>query len=130
VCAVHYIIWYSRIWSPCWFILRSSLVFSTQLSSTIFVNLFGFKNPKDIHRHRSNYFVSYRLLVWLTLPVGCLVSEDVSVLYATPKYIVHELTQFMYNAKEAFLNPVVTRTILDHLNSFLVKVFQLSMLAH
>jgi hypothetical protein len=68
----------------------------------------------------------YRLLVWLTLPVGCLLRENTALTQDVKQnnYIAHELTQFLHNAKEAFLNPVVTRTILDHLNIFLAKVFQ------
>lgn len=66
----------------------------------------------------------------MTLPVGCLVSgENIQQLNETSmsKHFVHELTNFLYVAKETFvLNPLATRSIFEHLNCLLanVKLFQ------
>lgn len=63
-----------------------------------------------------------RLLVGLTVPVECLVCVETSNQSPTSQHIVHELTQLLYNAKEAFLDPRATRAVLDHLNRLLEKV--------
>ena len=64
-----------------------------------------------------------RLLVGLTVPVECLVCVETSNQSPSSQHIVHELTQLLYNAKEAFLDPRATRAILDHLHRLLEKVF-------
>ena len=69
-----------------------------------------------------------RLLVQMTLPVGCLVSGETATNQrnAAPsesRVFVHELSQFLYNAKETFaLNPLATRSIFEHLNCLLANV--------
>ena len=63
-----------------------------------------------------------RLLVGLTVPVECLVCVDSSTQSPAVQHVVHELTQLLYNAKEAFLEPRATRSILDHLHRLLEKV--------
>lgn len=71
---------------------------------------------------RPPVFLTDRLLVGLTVPVECLVCVETSTQSATTQNIVHELTQLLYNAKEAFLDPRATRAVLDHLNRLLDKV--------
>lgn len=63
-----------------------------------------------------------RLLVWLTVPVECLVdaSNNRSPL---AQQVDHELTQHLYNAKEAFLDPNATRAVLSNLHRLVEKVF-------
>jgi hypothetical protein len=64
-----------------------------------------------------------RLLVWLTVPVGVLVNVETSNPNPTPKFIVYELTQFLNNAKESFLdNPIAIRVLFDHLSCLLANV--------
>ena len=62
------------------------------------------------------------MLVGLTVPVECLVCVDTSNQSPTSQHIVHELTQLLYNAKEAFLDPRATRAVIDHLHRLLEKV--------
>jgi timeless protein len=73
-----------------------------------------------------NWLYSYnslsRLLVGLTVPVECLVCVDTSNQSPTSQHIVHELTQLLYNAKEAFLDPRATRAVIDHVHRLLEKV--------
>lgn len=58
------------------------------------------------------------------MPVECLVCVETASQSPTTQNIVHELTQLLYNAKEAFLDPRATRAVLDHLNRLLDKVFK------
>lgn len=62
-----------------------------------------------------------RLLDLLTVPIECLVYEETSNDQTHTLQLVHELTHFLYNAKEAFLDSNVTRAILNHLRYLFKK---------
>ncbi|XP_046655020.1 protein timeless-like [Daphnia pulicaria] len=89
--------------------------------------------PILIHVNQPNIIRStIKLLVQMTLPVGCLVSGESIVQQpnetSMSKHFVHELTNFLYVAKETFvLNPLATRSIFEHLNCLLANVPQQAM---
>jgi hypothetical protein len=63
----------------------------------------------------------------MTLPVGCLVGGNMAIHQqnstSESQVFVHELNQFLCNAKETFeLNPLATRSIFEHLNCLLANV--------
>ncbi len=62
----------------------------------------------------------------LTVPVECLVSVDASSQSPSSQHIAHELTQLLYDAKEAFLDPRATRAILEDLHRLIEKVMKFS----
>ena len=69
----------------------------------------------------NSLFLSYnfRLLAELTTPIECLICIETSDRSSTSQRIViHELTQLLYSAKEAFLVPSATQVVIDHLHSF------------
>jgi hypothetical protein len=63
-----------------------------------------------------------RLLVALTSPIECLVFEEPSNQLEKTPYILHELNQLLYNAKESFLDPRTTRALIDHVSRILENV--------
>ena len=69
----------------------------------------------------NSLFLSYnfRLLAELTTPLECLICIETCDRSSTSQRIViHELTQLLYSAKEAFLLPSATQVVIDHLHSF------------
>ena len=61
----------------------------------------------------------------MTIPVSCLISaqQEISTQSsANINFMKNEFTQFLYNAKEAFLDLKITRIVLEHLNSLTLNV--------
>ena len=62
----------------------------------------------------------------MTIPVSCLISaqqeKSRQSSSANINFMKNEFTQFLYNAKEAFLYLKITRIVLEHLNSLTLNV--------
>ncbi|XP_046633334.1 protein timeless-like isoform X2 [Daphnia pulicaria] len=56
-----------------------------------------------------------KLLVGITSPIECLVFEDAPNQREKSPHIMCELNQLLYNAKESFLDPRTTRSLIDHI---------------
>ncbi|XP_046461857.1 protein timeless-like isoform X1 [Daphnia pulex] len=95
--------------------LRCALGFMDILNKDLIPILINSKDQPSV------FCSTIKLLVGLTVPVECLVCVDTSNQSPTSQHIVHELTQLLYNAKEAFLDPRATRAVIDHLHRLLEK---------
>ncbi|XP_057372867.1 protein timeless-like [Daphnia carinata] len=100
--------------------LRRALGFMDILNKDLIPILINSKDQPSVFRS------TIKLLVGLTVPVECLVCVETSNQSPSSQHIVHELTQLLYNAKEAFLDPRATRAVLDHLHRLLEKQQPLS----
>ncbi|XP_057369817.1 protein timeless-like isoform X2 [Daphnia carinata] len=90
--------------------LRRALIFMDILNKDLIPILVQVNQPSIIRS-------TVELLTWLTVPVSCLIPtnampDDISM----PKFMVYEFTQFLYNAKDAFLDPKVTQAVVDQLS--------------
>lgn len=100
--------------------LRCALGFMDILNKDLIPILINSKDQPSV------FCSTIKLLVGLTVPVECLVCVDTSNQSPTSQHIVHELTQLLYNAKEAFLDPRATRAVIDHLQRLAEKQQPLS----
>nr|CAH0101399.1 unnamed protein product [Daphnia galeata] len=95
--------------------LRRTLIFFDVLHKDLFPILIHIKKNPRIFRS------TIKLLVWMTIPVSCLISaqqeKSRQSSSANINFMKNEFTQFLYNAKETFLYLKITRIVLEHLNS-------------
>ncbi|EDV99140.1 GH13197 [Drosophila grimshawi] len=67
-----------------------------------------------------------RILVNLTVPVECLFSVDVMYRTEVGRHTIFELNKLLYNCKEAFTDPKVTKSVVEYIKHILESESKLS----
>jgi timeless len=67
-----------------------------------------------------------RLLVNLTIPVECLLPMEIMARTDAGRHTIYELNNLLFSAKDAFIEPRSTRSIIDFMRKMLDQVSTLS----
>lgn len=65
-----------------------------------------------------------RLLVNLTIPVECLLPMEIMARTDAGRHTIYELNNLLFSAKDAFVEPRSTRSILDFIRKIIDQVYK------